>query len=549
MSKIKVSIQTYNSLDNKNLNSTGISSFQNRNENNKNFTENITLNSDNRTYGTNGVNKAFYRTQIDNMLYSRNRTYGTNGVNRARNQELLLSSFQRTNLKNNNLSIKKDEKNNNKTVNNVSNVSESKVNKINYEDYMKNPDKYKYILNNKIPNYVMDLYNNYKIFSSPKMEQLIKNRKFIYEDKQLKLKKVLDRYYMDITLDEVAYIDSLHNKVYLKCGLIFTIKDNYIESVKNINNNTDYILEYGKTYFNTYIDKKNNIIYKGKNKKLSNINVFDDENISSNQYGGSQMAFSKNAMLLLANPYIINKMREYFPNDSMEDYELYLNKLCNCGCGYTAMINTVFYAYAGKEEQFERDFGFPMYSIRKDGSVDYNYEYLILDYFNYTNANTGYTIQELYGDIKKGSKDGSISGDKKTGKAHGFTKASYAQFKKYMSEKYNIKISLDERYLNSSSNSKYINSKNSFEYSNIISAYNDIKKDNNIVVIGSGSYQLKNMDGTICVQKGGGHCMTITGVTDDGNFIVSSWGKKYIFDIKATQRNGGNIDLHAVNFE
>ena len=118
-----------------------------------------------------------------------------------------------------------------------------------------------------------------------------------------------------------------------------------------------------------------------------------------------------------------------------------------------------------------------------------------------------------------------------------------------MSEKYNIKISLDERYLNSSSNSKYINSKNSFEYSNIISAYNDIKKDNNIVVIGSGSYQLKNMDGTICVQKGGGHCMTITGVTDDGNFIVSSWGKKYIFDIKATQRNGGNIDLHAVNFE
>ena len=38
------------------------------------------------------------------------------------------------------------------------------------------------------------------------------------------------------------------------------------------------------------------------------------------------------------------------------------------------------------------------------------------------------------------------------------------------------------------------------------------------------------MDGTVAQVIDGGHAMTVTGVTDDGKLIVSSWGNQYYID-------------------
>ena len=361
-------------------------------------------------------------------------------------------------------------------------------------------------------------------------------------------KRVLSSYHIDIDDDEILYSDSSESKLYLKCGLVFSFGNNGITSVKNVETNMEYYLEERKTLFKNVVDRENNIKYKVVDGKLESIGIFDNDNISSKQYGGDQMAFSRNTEELLKDPYIINELKNTFPNASMEDYELYLNKLCSVGCGYTSVINTIFNQYKGKERHFYNDFGFPMYTLNSEGNVDYNYEYLILDFFNYRNSNLGYSIQELYGDVEKNAVDGSISGDYGTGKAIGFSNASYSSIITYLKDRFDLDINLDERYLNSQANRTYVNSSNSFEYDSVISAYYDIKTNDNTVMIGSGNYKLLRMDGSVATENGGGHCMTITGVTKDGNFIVSSWGDQFIFDIKGTQKNGGNIDLHAVNF-
>ena len=65
------------------------------------------------------------------------------------------------------------------------------------------------------------------------------------------------------------------------------------------------------------------------------------------------------------------------------------------------MINSLFVEYEGKEKEFLDKFGFPMYNINEEGDIDFNYEYLILDFFSYIHVRCeGYTIQEIYGEDK-----------------------------------------------------------------------------------------------------------------------------------------------------
>ncbi len=48
-----------------------------------------------------------------------------------------------------------------------------KTNLINYEDYLENPSKYDYQMNNNATMYVNELYNKYRVFNSSKMAQIL----------------------------------------------------------------------------------------------------------------------------------------------------------------------------------------------------------------------------------------------------------------------------------------------------------------------------------------------------------------------------------------
>ena len=253
--------------------------------------------------------------------------------------------------------------------------------------------------------------------------------------------------------------------------------------------------------------------------------IFRRNNLENNQYGGNQCVFSNNFEELLNNPEIMRILKENFPDATMEDYELYLKKVSNCGCGYVALINGLFEKYEGREEQFYKDFGISMYTIDVNGNVDYNYEPLVLEYFTYVYHNYyGWSIEKIYGNIAELSgNDAAITNEKSTG-AFGSIPETENQFDDYLKNKYGVDINVAVIDCNS-------------DYDSIIEKYHDLVKSfpDATIIIGAGGYDLYDINedgsrGNISSEEGGGHAMTIIGI-ENGEIIISSWGKKYILDI------------------
>ena len=72
----------------------------------------------------------------------------------------------------------------------------------------------------------------------------------------------------------------------------------------------------------------------------------------------------------------VKKYSQYkdYTDDQIVDLFEQIN---NEGCGYVAFTNNIFTEYDGKEEEFERDFGFPMY----DDKGELNYNRLLIDFY------------------------------------------------------------------------------------------------------------------------------------------------------------------------
>ena len=84
-------------------------------------------------------------------------------------------------------------------------------------------------------------------------------------------------------------------------------------------------------------------------------------------------------------------MQKYYPvedfdneNIAMFFYEKYFDLIRENGCGYVSAVNYIFRMFEGHEDKFYQTFGFPMYKMHKN-YIDFNYEILILKFFNYYN--------------------------------------------------------------------------------------------------------------------------------------------------------------------
>lgn len=321
----------------------------------------------------------------------------------------------------------------------------------------------------------------------------------------------------------------------------FKFKDGVCESVE-LDNGLKLEVQYDENgKYEGYICKEN-----GKN-----ISIFREENIDSSQYGGSQMTFSWNNAELLEDKKIMRILKKIYPNGDMEDYELLLARICNSGCGYTAMANAVFQEYKGKEKEFEEKFGYPMYKVDARGNLDYNYEYLIVEAFASIWKKKGYSIQQLADDMEGVSwEDGAVSGD--TGDITTGTDGEIAKaFADFLKNEYGLKnaecyrnIIFDENDNSWVSDLLNINiSKeiglDKYKIKNSIDEIKDLynKGDGQIILAVSG-YDLYDMKGNLDTEDGGGHAMYITGITKDGDFIVSSWGDKYICKLDNADRIG-----------
>ena len=186
---------------------------------------------------------------------------------------------------------------------------------------------------------------------------------------------------------------------------------------------------------------------------------------------------------------LANIVKKYYPNMSGSEIMQYLKDANEHGCGYVAFTNTIFDNYKNNPEDFEKTFGFPMY---KNG--DLNFNQLFIDYF-------AYTCSKYYG-------------GNPTAIATGVTDFNNAvnSWESYCKE-HNIDTNVDTQ----------IDIKN----------YDKISKKGQVIIWAQN-------DWTVCdPQTGekkhykGGHAMCVIGITPDGRYIVSSWGKQYYLEINS----------------
>ena len=280
--------------------------------------------------------------------------------------------------------------------------------------------------------------------------------------------------------------------------------------------------------------------------------VFDDDK-KNGTYGGDQGDMAGQTGIwffgsarLFENKALFKRVRSYSKYKDYSEQQIadLLNQINQEGCGYVALTNNIFTEFIGHEDEFQKAFGFPMY----DKNGKFNYDYLILDIYAETDdkyyLNEPYGISALYNDVA-----GSYATDADfkakygvdrfiTDPDTGIQKYNPVAEQKVLDQYQNNDIAEFEfnegttQYSLSNRVRHYLREKNvdvdtSMDFNlETRQVLEDLDKGDNVNIICTG-FNMYNQDGTVAKSNVGGHWMTITDVTDDGRYVVSSWGKRY----------------------
>ncbi len=308
--------------------------------------------------------------------------------------------------------------------------------------------------------------------------------------------------------------------------------------------------------------KTGEAIYQRKNPETGEyepISIFDKENTKTHQYGANQRVFKKKFEELIQDPYIWEEMQKYYPVDSFKSegeamffYEKYFNIIYDCGCGYAAAANFIFHIFEGKEEEFQEKFGFPMYSMTDKG-IDFNYELMMLKFFNFLHLVTNDDRKAINDSMKKDileyrlfqliREDAPRLSKQDTSN---WTDEDWDNWKKEEKAREEKIAYLSEKYKRAKN--KYTNFgievNGTYGYLYIFLANHGVpintsvkfgNKDHQVDdIIATGNFTLYpiNQDGEVGEAKKefGDHYMYITDIEEDGDIIVSSWGDMYLLD-------------------
>ena len=247
-----------------------------------------------------------------------------------------------------------------------------------------------------------------------------------------------------------------------------------------------------KTPVEIFMEWIQNLFHKDQERKGYEIDsiLFDDDGKYGANQGSPRLQYGKNRQDL------DDIIRKYHPDWTEEQRTKYLTKLNSEGCAYAAFTNVILKKFEGKEAEFEKIFGFPMY---KDG--DLNYNDLIVDFYCATDNHN----KNFWGKDKINNRE-----DKSDEKGNGRTTAK----EKYRTELYLNQKGID---INIQTNKKVT-----------VDNYKELAEKGTIVI----NYRNGNLydENGKLRQQIHGHAMVITGVTEDGRFIVSSWGEKLYID-------------------
>lgn len=275
--------------------------------------------------------------------------------------------------------------------------------------------------------------------------------------------------------------------------------------------------------------------------------TFDDDK-KNGTYGADQgdMAHNKKGLWFFGfrwfedeDLYAYIRSHDRYRNYSQTEIAKLMDQINEEGCGYVAIVNNIFTEYEGREAEFQQRFGFPMYD--KKGKA--NYDYLIVDF--YASTDDKYYLNDpkgaaaLVNDVILGyigkedefrkkygcdplTADGHITPEAKQQILDSYSGTDVAELKMGGITEYSIENRF-RHYLDEKGLSYECEEKSNLSVSDVDS-YLDSGKNVNIA---TGSFNLYNEKGKAVARNVGDHWMTITGVTEDGRYIVSSWGERY----------------------
>lgn len=300
--------------------------------------------------------------------------------------------------------------------------------------------------------------------------------------------------------------------------------------------------------------------YDSNTKEYHNVSIFDDENISSHQYGADQRVFDNNFDELITNPLIWDELQVYFPESDFESheeallfYKKYLYIIYDCGCGYAAACDYVFHSFEGHEKEFLKCFEYPMYTVDKDGFVDFNYEVFMLKFFDYSIINVQELKEEVMSTIMKDIYEFRMNNfindpeykEKRRNMVKNISTFTDEQLIEWDSYERDRTLKFKEIYAKwESTSKKYINFGISidaaFGYLYAYLAMHGININSEVIsdatkfdiddIVASENFSL--YDGEYFDEENvdGPHYVYVSEITPDGEIIVSSWGNKYFLD-------------------
>ena len=224
---------------------------------------------------------------------------------------------------------------------------------------------------------------------------------------------------------------------------------------------------------------------------------------------------------------LANIVKSHFPYMTDEDIKNYLQKLCDEGCCYVAMINSLFEEFTNRRNEFKDIFGFDMTSV--DGS--FNYNHILVDlYCKMDNHNQQRFLFFTWDSYAKNEdrilyedEDGTIQW---RNKPYGNTFIQIKHRWETYCKRYGIKVRVKRTQDITPGN-----------------FHNYVQKG--YVCISCSDYTMYDDCGK-STHVDNGHTMIITNVTTDYKYIVSSWGKRYTLDLDNVK---GDLSYRLIQYQ